>query len=154
MTATNHVLAGTIIAITVSNPFAAILLALLSHLALDVMPHFGGSKFYTNHAGVTFRLWLAGDALCALAVMAAAILLMPQHWLLIGVCGSLAAAPDLLWLPDFITALKSKPARARRGVRKLLSIIQWGERPWGIAVEALWFAGGLWILAHTALSII
>lgn len=39
MTATGHAVIGTVIAATISNPFVAIPLAFVSHLAADSFPH-------------------------------------------------------------------------------------------------------------------
>lgn len=39
MTATGHAVIGTVIAATISNPYIAALLAIFSHLAADIYPH-------------------------------------------------------------------------------------------------------------------
>lgn len=41
MLATNHVLAGTAIGLTISNPIVSIPLALTSHIIMDLIPHWG-----------------------------------------------------------------------------------------------------------------
>jgi len=48
MLITNHVLAGSIIGLTVKEPSLAIIIAFASHFVMDMMPHFGyfGRKGY------------------------------------------------------------------------------------------------------------
>ena len=50
MTITNHLLAGSLIGLTVAQPALAIALAFASHFVMDALPHFGyaGQKGYSE----------------------------------------------------------------------------------------------------------
>jgi len=94
MTITNHVLAGAIIGLTVSNPVAAIVLAFASHFVLDALPHFGyaGPKGYAE--ALQHRLSYAVAIVTAITSVAVLVFLALQgEWFAI-ITGFIAASPD------------------------------------------------------------
>lgn len=137
MTATNHVLTGILIVSVVHNPVIALPLALLSHFALDALPHYGDRLNRLN--SFKFKLVLGSDIYLALMVLVLMLILHPPHmWLLI-FGGILGASPDLMWIPDFISALRGLPAPVYGRIRRFHSKIQWYQEPKGAWVEAAWF---------------
>src|SRR5579862_4850839 len=104
MTATNHVLTGLLIVSVVHNPVIALPLAFLSHFLVDALPHYGDVLMGLN--SFKFKLILGADMYIALMILGLVFILHPANmWPLI-IGGSLAASPDLMWLPNFIAAIK------------------------------------------------
>ncbi len=137
MTATNHVLTGVLIVSVIHNPLIALPLALLSHFALDALPHYGNPLVGT---GTTkFNLILGTDIYLALACFGLLILLQPAHLWLLVLGGVLAASPDLMWLPDFTAALRHAVKPVYGSIRQFHARIQWYQRPNGAYIEAAWF---------------
>ncbi len=99
MTGTNHFLTGGLIGLTITNPFAAVPLAFLSHFVLDALPHFG-VKFDKSigRRPEIFTTVTRIDTFIALALLAFAF--MAQPWL-VGVCMLVALSPDFVWLYKF-----------------------------------------------------
>jgi len=138
MTASNHVLTGMIIASTVNNPVLALPLALMSHFALDGLPHYSDEKVvYTDFK---FKLILGADAYIAALCLFLVLLLHPVHMWIIIAGGVLAASPDLMWLPDFIAALRNQPKPAYGPIRQFHHKVQWWTKPKGAYIEGIWFA--------------
>ncbi len=137
MTATNHVLTGVLIVSVVHNPAIALPLALLSHFVSDALPHYG--DMLVGLSSFKFKLILGADVYLAFMMLVLLLILHPAHmWLLI-FGGILAASPDLMWLPDFIAALRGKIAPVYGKIRRFHSKIQWYQQPNGVWIEAAWF---------------
>lgn len=139
MTATNHVLTGVLIVALVPNPLISLPLAFLAHFVLDALPHFGDTH---NRAAVfkNLKYILAADMLIASAVLLAILGLQPANWPLLILGGVLCASPDLMWMPNYLRYLLHKPTKPSNWLMRFHTWIQWGERPWGILVELVWFA--------------
>lgn len=127
MTGFNHVLVGVSIAIVVRNPILAPIAAFLSHFVLDSLPHFGRHKAYKTWSKAFLKL-LSLDAFLCFGVLALAVILHPDQWLLISVCAFMATLPDWLWNAKYILHVDNWFFRFH-------SWIQWGERPWGFWIE-------------------
>lgn len=136
MTATNHVLTGAVIAASIHNPFIALPAAFASHFALDAVPHFDFANVTLTSR--TFRTFLSGDIMVALACLLAFIWIQPSYVWLIVAGGVLASSPDLMWLPDFVLAQMHRKKPVYGPIRRFHSYIQWWTGPYGIFVEALW----------------
>lgn len=130
-------------------------MALLSHYVLDSLPHFGvsedteirnGSKFFKSVVTIDTLLfvasWIAVPILCSSARV--------PVWLILACMGA-AFLPDLAWLYRFYKEQHSHADKKRKMhiLNHLHHKLQWGERPWGVFIEVIWFG---W--AVTALSII
>ncbi len=138
MIITNHILAGALIGLTIKQPGVAIIVACLSHFAMDVVPHFGypGNRGYgeaLKHA-LSYAVGI-GTALTSLAVVA--FLGTRGEWLALAT-GLVAASPDVI---GFYTYLAYE--RIGRPSNRVLEVvhvrfhraIQWCERPWGVWIE-------------------
>jgi hypothetical protein len=150
MTAINHALTGAIIGLTASNPILAIPLAFVSHFLLDALPHYdvpGASNEAKIDSGLF--LWLqivAGAVLCFLLVVLLAVR-QPRHWVVAAVCAFVAASPDLLSIPRFISVKRGGPDLVdRNAFWRFHHNIQWKTAPRFAAVEILWFAGACMLL--------
>ncbi|HSX44763.1 MAG TPA: hypothetical protein VLF39_01460 [Candidatus Saccharimonadales bacterium] len=143
MTATNHTIAGALVAATWPRPMLAIPLALASHIALDALPHFGNTKI--SRRSHQYLAILGADSLIALTVLLVVLIVRPSNWQLMLICGVLAASPDLLWLPYWIAELR-RQTKSIGPISRFLSWVQWAELPWGWLLELAYFIIGLTLL--------
>jgi len=91
MLVTNHVLSGAVIGALVNRPSAAFTLGVVSHFALDTVPHWGN---WGSHRG--FMRVAVPDGLTGLAAIAAFAAVSPQERRLAVLAGMAGAAlPDL-----------------------------------------------------------
>lgn len=99
MTATNHVLAGSLIALIVKKPELAIPLAFASHFIMDIIPHYAprelDSKLTRNLA--TLDGLIAIVTTISIALMSATV----PGWLILA-CAVAAIGPDLIWAWRYI----------------------------------------------------
>lgn len=149
MTGSNHVITGALIATSVTSAPVAIPLALLSHFVLDALPHYGDNN---RHSWLNrhFTYVLLIDAVIGIAIVLALILLQPANWVLLVVCGLVAVAPDAIWLPHYLADRRGN-YREPSHFARFSKWIQWGERPWGIYIEAAWLiAFGLLLVSRIA----
>ena len=145
MTATNHALTGSIIGLTIHNPWLALPAAVVSHFVCDALPHFGNNKYFTGSAAFA-RLLLADAILCGLLVLSLSIF-QPKYWLLAVACALFAASPDFMWINQFRRARAGLGEPQQKPVLlKFHAAIQWFERPIGAVVEAAWATGALILL--------
>lgn len=147
MTATNHAVTGALIGLSIGHPIA-LPLALLSHFALDALPHFGREADFIKSK--SFIAFLISDAsLCVLLVVLLAIA-SPVNWLLAAICSFLATSPDFMWFPRFLRATRGlKEPKLTHPIAKFHSWIQWFQRPIGAVVELTWFASAMFLLVKT-----
>jgi hypothetical protein len=134
MTAINHAVTGSIIAAYIHDPAIALPLALLSHFALDSLPHLG----IDSHKTRLFKKVLATDVALSILFLVVIVIFQPANWLLIIACALLAMSPDLMWLPPFISELKHRPARQQNLIMRFHQSIQRHEYTWGYLVEIPW----------------
>jgi hypothetical protein len=146
MTATNHAITGAIIAVVVDKPLVALPLALLSHFIQDMIPHFGFAGHGGYKEGLKHRLLKILIVMDPLAFIGFLIVMISHHasiWIYLA--AFLALSPDF---HDFIAYFVFKKNIGWNKFSKFAALIQWCERPWGIAVEMVWYVGGLVILTH------
>jgi len=144
VTASNHVVTGALIAANIRNPAMALPLALVSHFVLDALPHFGK----VSHTTKKYMVILCSDMVVASSFLGYLLLTRPNYWLLMMACGIIAAAPDLMWFPRFWKEIHGKVShKPVDKITQFHSKIQWGERPWGIIIELLWFFGIVFLLS-------
>lgn len=144
MTASNHAVFGALIAVTIPHPVIAIPLALASHFVLDSLPHYGKSN------RINFPLLLGIDGTLVLILLSLLTITKPDHWQLMVICALVALSPDFMWLPGYIRELKKLPAKPFNLIMKFHSIIQWGERPYGMSIEVPWLIAMSFILLTVA----
>lgn len=138
MIAINHALTGGLVAISISNPALALPAALLSHFAIDALPHWnyqvpGGHKLRPIAIGVDMMA-------SAIALTFFATFLDVDFWIFI-LGGLLGILPDAMWLP-FILHNKQSPKDKNTPLhilRRFHAWIQWSESSKGIILEGLWF---------------
>lgn len=149
MIGVNHTLAGSLLGVIVPPPFVP-LVALVSHFALDALPHAGQNKWsYIRDDGSYsrgFKIQLIIDAILCFAALLFAMTLFPEKRLWIVVGAFFAAGPDFLWV--FVDRWHG------RFWQKFFSFankIQWAEWSWGWVLEIIYMIGfiavELW-LAH------
>lgn len=138
MTAINHAVTGALIAVVVPNPLLAIPLALVSHLALDALPHFSHKQIFTKYL-TEFQIMLVADILACLAFATIIFVAQPTNWWLIILCAFLATSPDFLWFRDFVAIKRHKKQQKPDAVRRFMGWIQWSQTPAGTIVEIIWF---------------
>jgi hypothetical protein len=143
MTASNHVLTGSVFAAATINhlPVWVILpVAFLLHFVLDSLPHFGDPN---DERGALTRLkwFLPLDAALAATILIVLCIVRPEHWQVFVLAGVLCASPDLWSATRFIRFLKTGQTHLNNDwFAHFHHRIQWGERLWGGWLEAAWFA--------------
>ena len=148
MTATNHGLFGSAIAVTLSaHPVLAIVIAPFSHFLLDAIPH------YTDHSisldSSKFLKILTADAVLAVFTTLLVAWAWSEIWWLVILCAFLAASPDLMWI--YYEYINPK-LKEKHLVPKFHSWIQWKTTPSGIWIEAVWYIGFFSVLMYTGIS--
>lgn len=143
MTATNHVLSGAIIGLTVHNPVLAVPLALASHFILDAVPHYGNK----NHTGRMFLTVLLADCFAATIFLLSLAILQPVHWPMAVICAITAASPDLMWMSGWIREMRGQAQLKRGPIRRFHKKIQWAEKAKNYPAEIVWFSGCTLLLA-------
>jgi len=151
MTATNHVMTGALIAVTVQKPLWAIPLAFFSHFLLDVVPHFGYGHVPNEERDRRqhFLTIQITDAFVALGLyLIIPLLFRNQVTPLVTAVSMLAAqAPDAFWVYEYARAQRHGQYREHNWYLRFHKAIQWCERSWGAYVEAVYFlliTGLLW----------
>ncbi len=142
MTATNHVLTGALIGLTIHQPVLAVMLAIISHFLLDALPHYGAK----NLKGHGFKLLLGADALLASFILLALVVGRPMGWQLAVGCGVAAASPDLMWLPGWLRMLHGRSRGRFNAIMKMHKEIQWAEKAKNYPFEIIWLVSGVILL--------
>ena len=142
MLITNHVLAGSVIGLTVKEPILAIGVAFISHFLMDALPHFGypGRKGYPEV--LKHKLSYIVGFVTFFSTLGVLLLLITDNKWLPLVCGITAASPDIVGWYNY--AAYEKNGKFAKGILKLLHVqfhrrIQNFERPWGIYIEVVVF---------------
>jgi hypothetical protein len=135
MTATNHGLFGSFIAITLqAHPAVAIGIAPFSHFLLDALPHYG-DPLLDLHGRKFFKI-LTIDAILAVVTTLVIAWIWSDIAILIIACAFLAASPDLMWI---YYVYKNKSAAKKHLVPRFHGWIQWSQTPNGAYIELGWF---------------
>lgn len=142
MLITNHILAGSIIGLTIKEPSLAIITAFASHFAMDALPHFGypGNKGYPEVLKHKLS-YIVGFITFLSTLWISFILITNNLWFSL-ICGIVAVAPDFVGWYNYLAY--EKKGEFAKGMLKLLHVqfhrsIQRFERPWGIIVEIIAF---------------
>lgn len=138
MTISNHVLVGSLIAVTVKEPVLVLPLALLSHYILDALPHYG----YPGHGGYKEAFKHKSTyVLEGLNIVGLVLLIFTIHfsvWV-VSAAALLALLPDFEW-PYRYWFYERKNLRPPNTITaKFHQKIQWSERWWGIFIEVTFF---------------
>lgn len=141
MIAVNHALTGGVIALAIKEPAIALPLALLSHFAVDYIPHWSMNPKYAFKR--KFNIYLTLDTLICILLAVLSVIYLPNG-LLVAVCMFLAASPDFMWAYHRLYREKIKGLKRDYGpIAKFHSAIQesshyrHGKR--GLIIELMWF---------------
>jgi hypothetical protein len=151
MTATNHVLTGSVfVAATAAHVplWISLPAAFLLHFVLDALPHFGQRGEENEARSLKRHKWtLPLDAGLAATVLITIFVARPEHYLAIIAGGVLCAAPDLWSFTRFVRFLKRGDASYNKDwFAQFHHRIQWGERLWGAWIELAWALTFGWLL--------
>lgn len=145
-------LAGAVVATALQQPLIVFPVALLSHFALDALPHFGIYEHdpHARNRHPLFHYVVAIDV----ALLLSLLVLLPSvlrgevsRWVLLGGM-VLAWIPDAVWIGEFLQMRKVKDYARRNVFVRFHQYIQWFEKPWGLVTEVVWF-GAMAVLLGT-----
>lgn len=149
MTATNHAVFGALTVAVVSNPVIGLPLAILSHFALDALPHFGAYSV-ASPTSREFKAIHATDAFLAttfILLVTFAGYRAGWTWWLLPTAAILAYLPDVVWFKHYQDDLRD--AGDDWGwFRKWHKKIQRWELSWGWIIEFVWFTITVAILSY------
>ncbi|OGL38436.1 hypothetical protein A3B63_00700 [Candidatus Saccharibacteria bacterium RIFCSPLOWO2_01_FULL_49_22] len=147
MTAVNHAITGSVIALVIDKPLLAIPLAFASHFLQDALPHFGypgnegfGEAF--KHRLTTIILII--DPLLIISFLAALIYYSADVWVYIAAIA--AVLPDFEWPVAYWGFERKGKKPWRSPIGNLHWRIQKLERSWGLFVEIAWYVLGMLLL--------
>ena len=152
MTATNHAVAGALIAAVVRQPLWAIPLAFLSHFVMDAIPHFGidevGEDVYARNRQRSFRWVVRADLLLALlSLVLLPIILQPiVPWYVTLTCSIVAMSPDIAWVYRYVIEIHTGKLIPKNRFSRFHSWLQ-RERRRGIVLEIGWLIASLVVVA-------
>ena len=138
MTGLNHALTGATVAVLINRPEIALPAALVSHFLVDMIPHWN----YRIPGNLKKKYIAMGlDLAMSVAMLVALVIFLKGSILLIIGGGLLGIAPDLMWLPYFITGKPSKMHKKTplHLMRRFHLHIQWSETDRGLYLELVWF---------------
>jgi hypothetical protein len=143
MTATNHMLAGAAVALSVQRPLLIVPLAFGSHFVMDALPHFGVDESdgpAQRDSNPLFQYIVLIDiVLTASLLIALPIILRAgvSRWVLsLGmVC---AWIPDAVWVYWFMHRFMKQRNHRHNWFTWFHHKLQF-ERTWGIFAEIIWF---------------
>ncbi len=139
---------GALVAAAIDKPAIALPAALLSHFAIDVIPHWdykvpGGlrAKQVIMVMDLILSVWL---------LFVLTLFVDAKAWLII-TGGLLAILPDSMWLRFYVRGKPSIKGNKKSLINKLRRWhlwIQLSETSRGIYVEAIWFALMVFLILH------
>lgn len=154
MTATNHVMTGVLIAITVRHPFLAIPLAFISHYIMDLLPQYGLGDIpeAERDRHKKFKIFVGADSAVALGLFFSVPFLLNSHVpaVLTAWCMVIAQLPDAAWFYRHMIKLHRGRYAPKHWSTRFHKYIQWCERTWGIYFEAVWLAAVVMIISMRA----
>lgn len=150
MTATNHAATGAVIVMLVQYPLIALPLALISHFALDVLPHYG-VPYDKRPQHQTFGRVLLVDVIMFPITAVMLMVVAGTFWWLVMIAMFLAISPDFVWVYRYWREKKGV-ILAQNPLTHWHSRIQWGERPWGWIIEMAWFVLIIGVVLQIAIT--
>lgn len=145
MTATNHALTGTAIALIVKQPALAIPLAFLSHFVTDAIPHSLAEGMSEKAA----RRIADVDGVLAIGLTLIVSIAASQvsFWLMI-FCALAAFGPDFIWIWRYykLGSINKVTHAPMSKFSRFHQKIQWSESRKGYLVELVWFAVVMYII--------
>ena len=134
MTATAHALIGASIAAKITNPYVGIPLAILSHFAADLVPHWDAGTNHKNKSPLRLKLEATLDVLLGFALVFLIFrnLVDPTYLFVMVISAQL---PDWLEAPSWMFGFKITPFSWMDYLgHKLQSRLQ---LPWGLVTQVV-----------------
>lgn len=144
MTALNHTVTGALVAAAIGEPVIALPAALLSHFAIDILPHWD----YKLPGGLVMRqAALMIDITFSLFVLLILAITVDASRRMIIAGGFLGAVPDLMWAQYLVTGkAAAKPNKFIEPLRRFHLWIQRSETRAGIYFEVFWLVLTLYLI--------
>lgn len=139
---TNHMTTGAVIAFAIKQPAFALPLAFLSHFLLDALPHYGVKGEEHTFSRLTHAV-IVTDIIIAMGFL---LWLATSGYYLAALAAVAAASPDAAWGYRVLQMHLYGRMKPQNMLTKFHAWIQWGERPWGLAVEAVYTISILLVL--------
>ncbi len=144
MTTSNHVIAGTLLAVTIKQPALVLPLAFASHFVLDSLPHFG---YDGEGYGVAMRnkmiFVMEGFGIIGLLLLLSTGL---YGWNLALLASVVAVSPDFEWPYRYYFFERKGLKPPKTFLTDFHKKIQWCERPWGVIPEVIFYVAGFSLL--------
>lgn len=138
MTSSNHMITGVAIAAAVKQPLLAVPLAFVSHFIFDAVPHFGFKDFRGFIPKIKYTVTKVSLIFDFVSWLIALYLALQIGWLAF-ICGILAVSPDFSWVYWYFKYERKNIPPKENWFTRFHKWIQWGERPWGIVIEIVYF---------------
>ena len=146
MTATNHILTGSVIALAINQPALAIPIAFISHFVTDAIPHFAGmwdDDVFARNRKFLFKFSVAIDTTLSIALLIILPLALRDAvspWVLLA-CAIAALSPDIGIIYRFFHEVKTQKWDLPKSLFMRFHLwVEWCEVWWGIFVELVWAA--------------
>jgi hypothetical protein len=125
----------------VQRPFTGMFLALVSHYILDCLPHYGqrGGNIIT---WFRYKSTWAVEGLNLIGLPLLLFMLYGQPWW-VYMAAAAAIAPDVVWVLRYWRYDRLGLSAEGNWLTRFHEGIQWGERPWGAAIEIPFFIGAV-----------
>ncbi len=150
MTGLNHVLTGATVAAAINRPLLALPAALVSHFAIDSLPHFHSTALIPQPRA--YRLVVGLDLVFSLVLIILLCLILNRPAWLVASGAVLGILPDATWPRSWLQGQdpkfegRSLLNRFRRFHIKIQAI----EEPWGAYFEIVWFVAILYLVLRFA----
>lgn len=134
MTGTAHAIVGTVIAAKIGNPALAIPIAIASHVALDLIPHWDTATNRKTKSKRRLFIDSGVDVLTALTVSYSVLVLLFPHTNLFYAMAIIffSVLPDILFAPYYFLNIKQFKWAYDFGKMTNSEL----DKPWGVATQA------------------
>lgn len=136
MTAYNHAFTGAVIGVALKNPALVFPVAFVSHLVLDILPHYGDERFLLGTKN--FYKLIVADGITLIALVGALLIAFPALRFAILLGAFTALLPDIIWFTKYLTDRKPDWRDRTDPFTKFHARIQWYEKPAGAITEIIW----------------
>lgn len=150
MTATNHAITAANLAL-ITKQWWVLPIALVSHFALDMLPHYGEPTLEAR--GTRFKTVLGVDLVMLLLLTWLVIMTADQYLWLVLASMFVAMLPDSVWIYRYWREHKEGELPMKNPITYFHAKIQWGERYWGWIIEIGWFVAMLFMYAGLVVKV-
>jgi hypothetical protein len=150
MTATNHAITAANLAL-ITKQWWVLPIALVSHFALDMLPHYGEPTLEAR--GTRFKTVLAVDIVMLMLLTWLVTMTAGQYLWLVLASMFVAMLPDSVWIYRYWREHKEGELPMKNPITYFHAKIQWGERYWGWIIEIGWFVAMLFMYAGLVVKV-